>query len=287
MSALAVYLITTWRLATRPTRSTVDRLLFISSLLFAGLVRVDLFRFAAFSTVLLLVPHLKKFRASIAVDLGITVVLGAAGCMLLSYAYLGSTNNLATAALTRQDRSGLATRLARVENLVPNNLIVVGRAISSYSIVMPVRDSGPGESSLGPSGDSETLSSSRQLSVPSKQPSNPIFGEPLRHLLLSPTGLLALYGIVLVLGHAAVLCFVQAFAGHAFHLILITQWITGWLLYTWFNPFEPFLWVAEFMPLHIAALAAVIRGVRWWAATAIVALLVAVHNWQHFYLPYL
>jgi hypothetical protein len=222
-----------------------------------------------------------------AVDLGITMILGAAGCMLLSYAYLGSTDNIAAATLTRQDRATLAARLARVENLALNNLIVVGRAISFYSVVMPVRDSGPAKNSLGQSEDSETLPSSQQLSVPSQQQPKPIFGEPLRNLLLSPTGLLALCGVALVLGRAAVLCPVEASAGHAFHLMVAIQWMTGWLFYTWFNPFEPFLWSAEFMPLYIAAFAAATRSVRWWAATAIVSVLVAVHNWQHFYLPYL
>jgi hypothetical protein len=207
--------------------------------------------------------------------------------MLLSYAYLGDTGNIAAAALTRQDRATLAARLARVENLSLNNLIVVGRAISFYSVVMPVRDPGPAQNSPGQSEDPETLPPSQRLSGPSKQQSKPVFGEPLRNLLLSPVGLLALGGVTLVLGRAAVLCLVEASAGHAFHLMLAIQWMTGWLFYTWFNPFEPFLWGAEFMPLHIAAFAAVARGIGWWAATAAVALLVAVHNWQHFYLPYL
>ena len=62
----------------------------------------------------------------------------------------------------------------------------------------------------------------------------------------------------------------------------------GWVLYTWFNPFEPFLWSLEFMPLWVVMLADLARsggrGTR--VGLGLVALAVGTHNWFALYLPF-
>jgi hypothetical protein len=70
--------------------------------------------------------------------------------------------------------------------------------------------------------------------------------------------------------------------------MLLAQALAGWLLYTWFNPFEPFLWVAEFLPLWIAMVADGWRrqGLAATVAIGFAALVVALHNIFAFYVSF-
>ncbi len=69
---------------------------------------------------------------------------------------------------------------------------------------------------------------------------------------------------------------------------VLSNWIAGILLYTWFNPREPFIWLLEFLPLLLLMMGVWLkRGGRMdlaLAGTGVV--LVFINNIVYFYLPY-
>ena len=87
LPALAGWLLSIVRFRER-TRPTIgDRLLFVGSLLVMGWTRVDLFRFAAGSVGLLLVPSIRRWWRDRIVDLLLVALLGLAGNAWMAAAY--------------------------------------------------------------------------------------------------------------------------------------------------------------------------------------------------------
>ncbi len=80
----------------------------------------------------------------------------------------------------------------------------------------------------------------------------------------------------------------RIYSGDALHTMLLAQAAAGWLLYTWFNPLEPFLWVVEFVPLWIVMIAELLRAKNrpLWIGLATLAVLIALHNVHAFYFPF-
>src|SRR6185503_1934219 len=103
----------------------------------------DLFRFAAGSGVLCLLPSLRRFRRGLALDLAGVAALGVLGTAWLAHLYLGMpASDLLAASLRRHDRPKLEQKLEHVANLTPHNLLIVGRAVTLYAFVMPVEVGG-------------------------------------------------------------------------------------------------------------------------------------------------
>ena len=148
----------------------------------------------------------------------------------------------------RQANPRLALRrLPHGRNLTPDNLWTVGRAVSLYSLVMPVAAPAPERSFLAP----PTYVLALVYAGRGTYPSTTLFLEPARNLAGNALSLLAAGGVMLALGAALVTAAGRARAGDPFHLLLGAQAFTGWIFYTWFNPIEPFLWIAEFLPLTV------------------------------------
>lgn len=286
MPWIALYLVSLLRLTRSAQPTTRDHALFVGSLVALGCTRVEGIRFALVSVVLLLLPGMRALRRPIARDLGIAVALFFATSAVLAVNYLdrpaASARNL-TIMFERWDRPSLDARLRKVENLSPKNVLEVGRAISFYSIVMPIGDalddptrelSSQEERELGTSVDGGT--------------SGWLFLQPLRNLAAYPISALALLGLTALLLATALRSIPRMARGDTFLIVLASQWLFGWLLYTWFNPFEPFLWALGFLPLTMAVVADVAPGkFRWyWPAAGVLAIAVALHNWQWFYLQF-
>ena len=115
-----------------------------------------------------------------------------------------------------------------------------------------------------------------------------LFLESSRNFLGSFWSLLAASAVLFGFGWMAIRSCVAAVRGDSFCQVIILQGLVGWVLYTWFNPVEPFLWTVEFVPLWLA---------RWDAhwkrcsrvygyVLAVTIGLVAFHNWHAFYLPF-
>jgi hypothetical protein len=285
MPALAVYLVALARLRDRPARAPVDRLLLIGSLAVCGWTRIDLFRFAAVSALLPLLPALRRWRTSLALDLGLAAALVVAGNVGLTRAYLRQPLEEAAAiVLHRDERQELAERMGRIANLDLQGLGAVGRAVSLYSVLMPVEARPPHRGFLAPPWYELDL----ELPKRGLRPSTGLFLEPARNLFGTAVSLLALAGVAAVLAWAGALSLRRVVAGDPFHGMLACQAACGWLLYAWYDPFEPFLWVLEFLPLWMAMIADHSRGRRGahWLALGLVALGVGVHNAFAFYLPF-
>ena len=175
--------------------------------------------------------------------------------------------------------------MGRIENLSPGNLWEVGRAVSFYSLLMPV------DSNTARGGFFAPPTYALDLEWPPRGgdlPSTTLFREPLLNMRRTALSLAALAAVAAALLWAFTNSLRRALAGDTLHAMLLAQALAGWLLYTWFNPLEPFLWVLEFMPLWIAILADLSRGRGrvYWIALAFLLLVVGCHNWFAFYLPF-
>ncbi len=282
---LGLYLVALARMRSRPTRSRGDRLLLIAALVLCGLTRVDLFRFAATSGLLLFLPRVRHWWRTLVVDLAIVALLAVAGTTLLARLYFdGLHGEAATSALQRNDRKSLENRLWRVSNLTPGPLWDVGRAVSLYSLLMPVEPRPAQRSFFAlPTYDYDPRRSERP-----KYSSTGLFLQPMLNLTDNALSLLTLTATLLAFGWALALTARRIAVGDPFHTLLAAQVLSGWLFYTLFNPFEPFLWIVEFLPLWIAMFAdhSRERGSQHWLALAALAVLVATHNTFAFYLPF-
>jgi len=109
------------------------------------------------------------------------------------------------------------------------------------------------------------------------------------NLLSTAESTLAVAGVLAVLAATAAASARRVLAGDPLHSMIAVHALGGWLLYTWFNPYEPFLWVAEYVPLWIVAVADVWRDKprAVWIGLGVVTVLVAVHNYFAFYVPFL
>ena len=282
---VGLYLVALARLRDRATRSLGDRLLLIAALVLCGLVRVDLFRFAATSALLVFLPSVKRWWRSLLLDLLVVGLLGVAGSTLLAKVYFDQMHHQTPAnALQRNDSKKLRDRLWQISNLAPASLWTVGRAVSIYSLLMPVepRPTDRGISIL-PSFQYDPGHRDRPMSHATE-----LFLQPMTNLADYALPLVTLTGLLIAFGWSLARTARRIGSLDPFHTLLAAQLIGGWLFYTLFNPFEPFLWIAEFMPLWIALLADSSRGQdrHHWLALAALAVLVATHNTFAFYLPF-
>jgi hypothetical protein len=282
LPALVIYLLSLARMRDRASRSVGDRLMFVGSLVVLGWTRVDLYRFAAASALIPLLPAAKRWRRDLLIDLALVAVLAIGLNAVTARAYLHVPwDEAPTAVLHRDDRVELEDRLHRVENLSPSNLFSVGRAVTLYSMVMPVETRPAGRSFFAPPDYDLDL----EWKEGDVRPSTPLFSRPARNLLGFAVSLLAFAAIAVLLASAFVASVVRALRGDLLHTVLITQAIFGWLLYTWH---EPFLWIVGFVSLWLVMIAELLRGRGRapWVGVALAGVVLGVHNLFAFYLPF-
>jgi len=288
MPAIVVYLLCLVRLRDRYQRTWVDRVLLIGSLLVIGWTRIDLFRFAAVSTLLPLLPRARLWWRGLIVDLLIAAVVGIAGNAVISSLYFEiSLGKATTKSLDRLDRPAVSKKVGKVENINPPNLLIIGRAVTLYSIVMPVEPRDPGRGFFEP--PTYDLNVAGWSKVGERRfRSLGLFLQPAGNVFGSALSLLAATGVVLLLLTALGVSVGRIYSGDVLHLMLLAQAAAGWLMYTWFNPWEPFLWIVEYMPIWIVMIAEMLRSKSrlLWIGLAALAVLVALHNVHAFYLPF-
>jgi len=218
--------------------------------------RTDQVRLWGTLGLLLLHPATKGLRRGLALDLVVFAALAPLGFALLLGDYydlpLGAALGKAS---ERNDFVDFRARYMLLGNL--RYFWRVLRANSIYGVLMPVSEWG-----------------------------SP-FGTNVNGFFRRPLSLPALGSVLFLLGHTALQSARKALAGDGYHAFLWASWLGGWVFYTWFNPHEPFLWVAHFAVLFVAALADTWRQERWFTwAVAAAGLLVAAHNFQYFVLRY-
>jgi hypothetical protein len=285
LPALVLYLIALVRLRARPDRATGARVTLIAALLVCGLSRVDLFRLAAVSAIWAVLPSQRGRRVRMLADLALVFVLGAAGNAWLASDYLDDPlgKSLFTA-YTRADHSSQRDRLGLAKHLEWGRIEAMGRAISLYSIVMPLGPAPAGRGFWEPPIQHVELKWNGRGPYPSSR----LFLEPARHLLRTAISLAALAAACALLALAGLRALRGAVTGDALQILLLAHAMSGWIFYTWFNPYEPFLWIVEFLPIWLAMLAAGSRREGRWMtlALALAAAAVALHNTCAFYLSF-
>jgi hypothetical protein len=261
LPAIALYLVALHRLLRQKSWTWTNRLLLIGALVLCGWTRIDLWRFALLSIPLLALPALRGHRRQFAILLALALLIGAAGNLWMSHRYLDvPLARTPSHMVARWGRADFKAYLMRAENLTPERLTRVGRAVGIYSILMPVKR--PDEVRY--------------------------FYEPLTTHASHPLSLLSLVGVIVLLLRALIRSVLRLIRGDPFHVNIVLQWTAAWLMYTWFNPYEPFLWILEFLPLQIAVIADTCRDEtrRFWIVVAVLAALVGLHNWVFFYLVF-
>jgi hypothetical protein len=114
------------------------------------------------------------------------------------------------------------------------------------------------------------------------------FHDPLAGMMSHPLSAVTLIAYSAMLGAAGYFTWHSRRRGGPLMWVILINWGVGVFLYVWFNPYEPFLWLLEFLPLLIVVLANAFkdRGRRVWSAVAVVTVLVALHNTVFFYAAY-
>ncbi len=282
---LVTYLACLVRLRNQEKRGAPERNWFVGSLLVMTWTRIDLFRFAAGSVLLPLLPGTRRWARSFWADLAKVAVIGVIGITLLTSIYRSLPLEEALfAAFKRDERSSLEEKVASPSNLSVSNFVQTGRALLLYGILMPVAPRDPQRSFLA----LPTYRLTLEWREGEDRPSTGLFLEPMRNFMGYALSLLAGAGLLALLATALGSSLRRAAGGDALHIILLAHAAGGWVLYTWFNPFEPFLWVVEFVPLWIVMIAELLRGKSrsTWIALGALTALIATHNLYAFYLPF-
>jgi hypothetical protein len=250
-----------------------------------GWTRIDLFRFAFISALLLGMPLLRRWWRKLALDLAVVAVIGFTGSALLASIYFEIPfHSGVPAVLERHDRKWLRSHLSDVANLTPGNIGRVVRATTLYSIAMPI---------AAQAADRGFFATPTYVIGPDwprgeDGPSTRLFSMPARNVFRNGLALIVTIGLVLGFTVLSFPALARAVRGDPLQQIVMAQGIAGWLLYTFFNPFEPFLWTVEYVPLWMVLFAEGLRdrGRAWWIAAAAFTVLLALHNWNAFYLPF-
>ncbi len=252
-----------WRLGSPHPRGPLERALLVVALVGCGLVRVDLWRLSLLSVALPALPGARRHARGLLEELAWVAVLGLLLQTLLAAWQLDlPLGEAVLAPFSRADRPELASLLARPENLSPSGLFTLLRASSLYGYLMPV--AAPG------------------LADPDW------FSLPIAGLRSAPAAWPAFAGVAAWLAATALFTARRLRSGDPLAWMLPIQGTAGLLLYTYFNPWEPFLWVLELWIGWVVASAWVARALpeRAVPGLALLAGAVGLHNALAFWLAF-
>ena len=237
---------------------TRDALLLAVALAFAALSRLDNWRLVPLTALLLPFPQMRWRRGRFAAALGLAVVLACAGNLVVGKAYFDlPVGEVPGRILARSDRHDLQVKMKRAENLNAGLLVQMGRATAVYTVMM----------------------------VP---PVRARFTAPLASMWAGALSSAALAGMLLFWARVLVPLARGLSRGDPFLWLITVGWVGALVFYTWFDPFEPFIWLLEFLPLLVALAARTLRpaGRRSFVFLALLATVTAAHNWVDFYRRY-
>ncbi len=278
---LALSLLALHWLASSQSPPPRTHLILIASLLACGLARTDGWRFTALVALLPLVPGFRRHTWPILRDVLVVGLLGVVLTLGLTKVYFSVPWDQTIASVTeRRDNPAAAHMFGRLENLSAHNLSTMTRAAGVYAFAMPVRADNPD--------DVRQYQQRRAKDLGLEGRHIPYFATPLASMRGDLLALVMLVGLAGLLLFTLYECTRKLFYLDPFTVAVALQWGSAWLFFTWWNPFEPFLWTLEFLPLTMVLIAGALKAVRGWAwgLPAVVALLVLVHNTRFFYLTF-
>lgn len=278
---LTLSLLALQRLGVSPLQPRRVHLLLVASLVACGLARTEAWRFTAIVAVLPLVPRYRRCAGPLLRDVVVAAVLGAALTFCLAKVYLGVPWVETLAKVSERRDAPLSAHLfGRLDNLRGEHLVNVARAASIYAFAMPVRPQGSGEAGEPGPGPRKR----RKL----KDRYFPYFSTPLASMRGDPLALAMLAALLGMLLSILRPLYLQLRSLDPFPIAVTLSWLSSWLFFTWWNPYEPFLWTLDFLPLTVALAAGALSAGRRWQQwlPACTALLLFVHNVRFFYLAF-
>lgn len=257
MAAIALYLLVFLRLTRLGQFRLQEEIMLGVSLVFMSLCRLDLARF--FVATALLIPF-SPYRAHWR-RLGLVLVaaLLAGGLLYSSLASVYFKRPLSEASKTlvqRKDRQSLEPVLGTVHNFTAGNLSRMTLATTVSTVIMPIGK----RKFVGPLDGIEEHAGA-MLTV-------------------------ALWVMVFLIAGWAT--WKNRKNSGPLAACILMNWGVGIMLYTWFNPHEPFLWLLEFLPFLVVFLGNGLKksGNNVWVLISIGILFLLIHNVLFFYLPY-
>lgn len=254
---IGIYVLALLRIVQRRKFDRTEQILLGFALVFVVLCRLDLIRFFLATAFLLPLPYFREhWRRISATIVAAAIVTAVAYPALASLYFQRSIVESAGLIIDRRDRADLSESLGTVKNLTPGNVVLMIQSTFISSVIMP-------------SGDSR-------------------FKKPIEGVTAHPLSMIAAAAYLLALIKAGSNTWKTGRRSRVFATALLINWAVGILLYTWFNPQEPFIWLLEFLALLSVLLA---NGFRedssgHSAILFVVLVLVLMNNVTFFYLPF-
>jgi len=257
MAGIALYILVILRLTRFGKFHLQEQLMLGVSLTFLFLCRLDLVRFFVATALLIPLPRYRAHWRRLSLVLATAFL---ASCLLYlpltSLYFKVPLSDAPKTLLHRQDDTARLGVLGTRHNLTASNLARMSLATTISTVIMPV---GTGK-----------------------------FREPLAGITTHPMFAVTLMWYLIVLVRMASTTWRDRNITGPFVAGILVNWGVGLVLYTWFNPGEPFIWLLEFLPFLVVLLGNGQKqgGFKEWILIGIGTFLILVHNVMYFYLPY-
>ncbi|MCP2499962.1 MAG: hypothetical protein NCA08_00080 [Deltaproteobacteria bacterium] len=256
MAGIALYLLVILRLTRLGQFQLQEQFMLGVSLVFMLLCRTDLARFFVATALLIPLPRYRAHWRRLVLVLAAALLAGSLLYTSLASVYLDRPMSEVPKVLFQREDPDLAPILGTVRNLTAENLSRMTLATTVSTVIMPI--------------------GKRKFVGPLEG-----MGEHAGAMLT-----VALWIVLLLIAGWAT--WKNRKNSGPLAACILMNWGVGLLLYTWFNPHEPFLWLLEFLPLLVAFMGNGLKkiGNKVWVLISIGILFILIHNIMFFYLPY-
>jgi len=256
MAGIALYLLVILRLTRLGQFRLQEAFMLGVSLVFMVLCRLDLARFFVATALLIPLPHYRPHWRRLGLVLAAALLAGGLLYSSLASVYLNRPLSEVPKTVFQREDPDLKSVLGTVRNLTAENLSRMTLATTVSTVIMPIGK----RKFVGPLNG---------------------IGEHAGAMLT-----VALWAVIILIAGWAT--WKNRKTSGPLAACILMNWGVGLLLYTWFNPHEPFLWLLEFLPLLVVFLGNGLKksSNNVWVLISIGILFLLIHNVLFFYLPY-
>ena len=256
MAGIALYLLVILRLTRLGQFRLQEQCMLGVSLVFMVLCRLDLARFFVATALLIPLPRYRVHWRRLGLVLAAALLAGGLLYSSLASMYLNRPLSEVPKTLLQREDPDLASVLGTVRNLTAENLSRMTLATTVNTVIMPIGK----RKFVGPLDG---------------------IGEHAGAMLT-----VSLWAVIFLIAGGAT--WKDRKNSGPLAACILVNWGIGLMLYTWFNPHEPFLWLLEFLPFLVVFLGNGLKksGNNVWILVSIWILFLLIHNVWFFYLPY-